>query len=210
MRRVLGRRVLALLSAVVAIMAIGAGTAMATEPAEIGVSFTVDPGGDAGQCGGATGQQWSPSPDWTASIRLDTDDRTGGCELAFGILDPQNEFPGLSITYTWVVSPGGESYQCGNYQGQYPMPINNGFGQQVRVNTDDGAGYCYLTFQVSGNSNAELDVQWWADGDASQCGDALPQGEYWSAYAGNPVTIYDDTDSRPGGCDMSLRLVSRA
>ena len=32
---------------------------------ELGVQFNADADGDGGQCGGATGQQWAASPDWT-------------------------------------------------------------------------------------------------------------------------------------------------
>jgi hypothetical protein len=54
--------------------------------------------------------------------------------------------------------------------------------------------------------NVGLDVQFYPDGDAGQCVNYLPQSQYRTAYAGNPVTIGIDTDSRSGGCQFLLRL----
>ncbi|MBD0741268.1 hypothetical protein [Streptomyces sp. CBMA152] len=177
---------------------------LAAAPA-IGIQYNAD--GDAGQCGGATGQQWATSPDWTQPIRFDTDGRPGGCQLAFGVYDPDHTFAGASLSYDFRVSPGGDSGQCGN-QGTYQMPIQpfQTFGPSVRVDTDNRSGYCNLTLAVSGRSDVGLDVQFYPDGDAGQCKNYLPAGQYRTAYAGNPVTVGIDADNRPGGCQFLLRL----
>lgn len=195
-----------------AVVGLSGTTAYATETApqsvapEIGIQF--NPDGDPGQCGGTTGQQWAASPDWTQAIRFDTDNRPGGCQLAFGIYDPGHTIDGASITYTFLPSPGGDGGQCGSYQGTYPMPIQpfRTFGQAVRIDTDNRPGYCNLTFTVSGRSDVGLDVQFYPDGDSGQCVNYLPQSQYRTAYAGNPVAIGIDTDHRPGGCQFLLRV----
>ncbi|MER6411042.1 hypothetical protein [Streptomyces humidus] len=176
-----------------------------TAPAEIGIQF--NPDGDAGQCGGTTGQQWSSNPDFTRPIRIDTDNRSGGCQLAFGIYDPDNTLSGLSLSYRFQASPGGDAGQCGN-PGTYQMPIQRfrTFGPSVRIDTDNRAGWCNLAFTVSGRSDVVLDVQFYADGDGGQCVNALPAGQYQSAFAGAPVTVGIDADGRSGGCQLLLRL----
>ena len=74
--------------------------------------------------------------------------------------------------------------------------------------TDNRSGYCNLTFTVSGRSDIGLDVQFYPTpgGDAGQCRGFLPQGDFYTAFAGSPVTIGLDTDDRSGGCYLSLRL----
>ncbi|HEX6525781.1 MAG TPA: hypothetical protein VF070_38070 [Streptosporangiaceae bacterium] len=181
----------------------------ATEPS-VGVEWFVTPGGDAGQCGNPTSaSQFAVSPDWTSPIRIDTDSRAGGCELSFGIFDPSSLLTG-GVSYTWGVSPGGDGNQCKN-QGTFAMPVNRqfeSFGSIITDDTDNRPGWCNLTFTVSNGSNIGLDVQFFADpsGSDGQCVNALPQGSFETAAAGAPVTIMTDTDDRPGGCWLSVRL----
>jgi hypothetical protein len=206
------RRSLAGVLAAAAFMGAGlSGTAAyATEAAprgvapQLGIQFNAD--GDAGQCGGRTGEQWAASPDWTQAIRFDTDGRSGGCQLAFGVHDPDRALAGASISYSLRPSAGGDAGQCGNQQGNnavpiLPIPV---FGQAVRVDTDGRPGWCDLTFTVTGN--IVLDVQFFPDGDAGQCPDALPAGQHRSAFAGTPVTVKIDADNRSGGCQFLMRL----
>ncbi|MEW2574011.1 hypothetical protein [Streptomyces sp. NPDC047070] len=205
-------RSLASVLAACAIMVAGLSStaAHATEAAprsaapQLGIQFNAD--GDAGQCGGRTGEQWAPSPDWTQPIRFDTDGRSGGCQLAFGVYDPDRALAGASISYSLQPSAGGDGGQCGNYQGTYAMPILPipVFGQTVRLDTDGRPGWCNLTFTVTGN--IVLDVQFYPDGDAGQCPDALPAGQYRSGFVGTPVTVKIDADGRSGGCEFLLRL----
>ncbi|MEE1762186.1 hypothetical protein [Streptomyces sp. SP18BB07] len=171
---------------------------------QLGIQFNAD--GDAGQCGGRTGEQWTASPDWTQAIRFDTDSRAGGCQLAFGVYDPDRTLAGASVSYSLRPSSGGDAGQCGNYQGTYAMPILpiQVFGQAVRLDTDGRPGWCDLTFTVTGN--IVLDVQFYPDGDAGQCPDALPAGQYRSGFVGTPVTVKIDADGRAGGCQFQLRL----
>ena len=181
----------------------------AAEPS-VGVEWFVTPGGDAGQCGNPTStSQFAVSPDWTSPIRIDTDNRAGGCELSFGIFDPSSLLTG-GVNYTWSVSPGGDGNQCMN-QGTFAIPVNRqfeSFGPNIVDDTDNRSGWCNLTFAVSNGSNIGLDVQFFADpsGSAGQCVNALPQGNFYTAAAGAPVTIMTDTDGRPGGCWLSVRL----
>jgi hypothetical protein len=100
---------------------------------------------------------------------------------------------------------GGNDAQCGS-PGQYDVPTNAGFGNNIIVDTDDSAGGCYLTFSIAGRDDAALDVQWYADTDNGQCGNNLPQGEYWTVSSGQSITLLDDTDGRPGGCNLRFRL----
>lgn len=178
--------------------------APASVPPQLGVQFNAD--GDAGQCGGTTGEQWTSSPGWTQAIRIDTDERSGGCQLAFGVHDPDSVLAGSSISYSLQPSSGGDAGQCGSYQGTYSMPILPipVFGQAVRIDTDGRPGWCNLTFTVTGR--IVLDVQFYPDGDAGQCPDALPAGQFRSAFVGTPVTVKIDADGRSGGCQLLLRL----
>jgi hypothetical protein len=86
--------------------------------------------------------------------------------------------------------------------------FDDNFGQAVLVDTDNRRGWCNLTFTVSSGSNIGLDVQYYADpsGSADQCINALPQGSFYTAASGAPATIEIDTDNRPGGCWLSVRL----
>lgn len=171
---------------------------------QLGIQFNAD--GDPGQCGGRAGEQWAASPEWTQAIRFDTDGRAGGCQLAFGVYDPDRALAGSSISYSLRPSAGGDPGQCGNHQGTNPMPILpiQVFGQAVRVDTDGRRGWCDLTFTVTGN--IVLDVQFYPDGEEGQCPDALPAGTARSAFAGTPVTVKIDADNRAGGCQFLLRL----
>jgi len=141
------------------------------------------------------------------AIRFDTDNRSGGCQLAFGVYDPDHTIAGASISYDFQVSGGGNAGQCGN-AGTYQMPVQTfrTCGPNVRVDTDGRSGWCDLTCTVSGRSDVGLDVQFYPDGDTGQCVNALPAGQYRTAYQGNPVTIGIDADNRSGGCQFPLRL----
>ncbi|MDX2543161.1 hypothetical protein ACOT81_22490 [Streptomyces sp. WI04-05B] len=55
--------------------------------------------------GGRIGEQWAASPDWAQAIRFDTDNRSGGCQLAFGVYDPDGTLTGASISYSLQPRP---------------------------------------------------------------------------------------------------------
>jgi hypothetical protein len=166
-------------------------------------------GNNGGQCGNPNPtEQFAVSPNWTTPLRVDTDGRSGGCYLAFGIQDPSNLLSGLTITYKWAVSPQGNGGQC-QFPGTYTIPISPfQLSSIIMDDTDDRAGYCNLTFTVSGRSDVALDIQYYTDpsGSAGQCPGALPQGSFYTVSAGSPWTISLDTDSRPGGCWLAFRL----
>lgn len=194
--------------------AAGASASPAAAAPSMGVLWYPTP--NAGeQCGDGPTSQWATAPNWTTPILIDTDSRPGGCRLAMGIYDPGGALAGLTVTYTWQVSPNGIAGQCqdsttGMSQGTFSMPISSfeSFGTTVLDDTDNRSGYCNLTFTLSGRSDIALDVQFYPtpDGEAGQCSGYLPQGSYYTAYAGSPVTIGLDTDDRAGGCLLSLRL----
>jgi hypothetical protein len=207
MRRALSRILITLTCGLALTLPVATGTATAgasaaSTPPEMGLSFT----GDARQCNGPT-QQWTPSPDFTIPIRFNTDDRSGGCQLAFGVRDLASNLAGLALSYSWQVSPGGDGGQCGNQATNVPIPITQflAFGSSIGVDTDGRPGWCDLTFMLSGRTDVSLDVQFWADGDG-QCVNALPQGQWYSVRPGVPITVGIDADNRSGGCLMSLRL----
>ncbi|HTI26528.1 MAG TPA: hypothetical protein VL652_36420 [Kutzneria sp.] len=204
----LHRRLLTSLCMVTAAMAVTASiaSAAAPPPPRFGISFTgtTGRGDDPAQCGGPK-TQWNATPNWSTPIRLDTDGRRGGCLLGFGLQDPSHVFAGLDISYQWYPTGGGNDNQCGS-PGQYTVPTNVGYGPNIIVDTDDSAGGCYLVFSVSGRDDVALDIKFYADTDNGQCGNALPQNEYWTASSSESVTLLDDTDGRPGGCELQFRL----
>ncbi|MEV7118374.1 hypothetical protein [Kitasatospora griseola] len=174
-------------------------------PAALGVRF--NPEGDPGQCGGRQGEQWHPNGEWTDEIVLDTDDRPGGCLLAFGLFDPQNQLGSASVRYAWTTLPGTGPGQCAN-QGDYRMPASSTarvFGPSIRIDTDSRPGGCILTFLVSDTPSVSLDIRYAGNGDVRQCGGALPNDQF-TATPGHPVPLTVDTDNRPGGCRLQLRL----
>ncbi|MCX5199829.1 hypothetical protein OOK31_39175 [Streptomyces sp. NBC_00249] len=173
---------------------------------EIGIQFNAD--GNAGQCGGRTGEQWHLDENWTEAIRFDTDSRPGGCRLAFGIYDPEDDLAGASVTYTFQSSPGGNPAQCGN-QGTHQMPIQRTrtFGPSIRIDTDNRPGGCKLTFALSSPFRMGISVDYSSDGNRGQCGNALPSPGFPSPVDNSrAVTIDIDTDDRFGGCQLQLRL----
>jgi len=212
MRLVPGRSLVALgvgLLAMVLAVGGGATAAEAAQPLvaqpQIGISFTPTPN-NQGQCGGPQ-SQWATAGSFSAPIWIDTDNRPGGCNLAFGVYDPAGLTGDLGISYTWVATPGAIQDQCGN-QGSYDAPVTSfkAFGPQILDDTDNRAGFCDLTFQVTGTSGYVLDIQFYPDGDSGQCQFGFPQGQWRTATPDLPVTIGLDTDNRPGGCNLALRL----
>lgn len=187
-------------------------TPAAAAAPSIGVDWYPTPNGNAGQCGEPpTGQtQWAASPNWTYPITIDTDNRVGGCQLAFGVYDPSNTLSGVSMSYTWTATAGGDAGQCGN-PGTYQMPIGpfQTFGGVIIDDTDNRPGFCWLTFSVTDPSNTiGLDVEFYPtpNADAGQCNGYKPAPDYYTAFNGSPVTIGLDTDGRGGGCELSLRI----
>ncbi|GGQ56210.1 hypothetical protein [Kitasatospora griseola] len=53
--------------------------------------------------------------------------------------------------------------------------------------------------------SVSLDIRYAGNGDVRQCGGALPNDRF-TATPGHPVPLTVDTDNRPGGCRLQLRL----
>lgn len=173
-------------------------------PTFLGVKL-VDEGGN-GQCIGSSTGQWTTNPNPTSPIRLDTDNRSGGCQLSFGIGDIDGSLAGLKVTYQLMPHVGSHSGQCGSNWAVNEIPIGSSFtfGPEVRVDSDSRPGWCDLTFAVSGRNDVLLEVLFKAENGTGQCVDA---SDAWQPVPpGRSLTIGIDTDGRAGGCGLSLRL----
>jgi hypothetical protein len=205
MRHSLGRGLFA--TACLLAMVLGAApAAMAFSPPEIGIFFAGTQ--DGAQCGVNQGTFWAPAQTWTPPIRFDTDNRAGGCELSFALRDTAF-FSVPTLTYQWAQAGTSDPGQCGR-RGLYTAPVNGDpegqvMGPRILVDTDNRFGFCNLTLALSGSSAYQLDVQFWADGQ-DQCFNTAPQGQWHSVRAGQSLTLSIDTDGRPGGCQMAVRL----
>ena len=207
------RKLTALACALVAAVAtMGAGVASAA-PAEIqgfpalfGVK-TLDES-NLGQCT-PTDQEgdWSVSPRQTKEIRLDTDNRPGGCQLSFALADFGGSLAGLKITYQLMPEFGSHSGQCGENWRENPIPIGTDlkFGDPIRIDSDNRTGWCNLTFAVTGRPDIRFEVLFYPDGRSEQCGN---WSDNWRRVEpGQSLTLNLDMDDRAGGCRLALRLV---
>lgn len=160
--------------------------------------------GDRGQCSGAfTGTEVVKFGQWTSAVRIDTDNRSGGCYQQFGIIDPDNALADLQISVDF--RPNGQG-QC-DFPGRRSIPIVRGtsatLSERYRIDTDDRPGGCAQKFLVSGRSDIGLEIQFVADGDPGQCGNT---GTF-TATIWAPVEFRLDTDGRGGGCRQKFRLI---
>lgn len=165
--------------------------------------------GDAGQCnGGALGERiLSAASEWSPAIRVDTDNRSGGCLHSIGIVDPGNELEGLEITVNFFAD--GEAGQCGN-PGLKVIPRSRKLARAavsdpMRYDMDDRSGGCQQVYSLRGRNDVALQIEFLADGDAGQCGNA---GVH-TVFPNHPAQIRLDTDNRSGGCRLRYRLVER-
>ncbi|MGW4215312.1 hypothetical protein ACWEIJ_45575 [Lentzea sp. NPDC004789] len=189
----------------------GAGAASASPvgvqglPTFFGVK-TLDEGGN-GQCTNAPNGMWAVNPGPTNPVRLDTDNRPGGCLLSFGIGDIDGSLAGLDITYQLLPSYDSQAGQCGTNWGVNHIPIGPSFsfGPDVRVDTDNRPGWCELTFASSGRNDVVLGVLFTAENDTGQCVNT-GSNDWQSVPPGGRLTLNIDTDHRPGGCGLQLRL----
>jgi hypothetical protein len=162
--------------------------------------------GDLGQCGyGAPGllygAQGFKADTWTNPVRMDTDNRSGGCTQQFGLYDPSGRLSGLQLKVTF----SGTANQCWD-QGTRTVPVSSPFGPvwstSYGIDTDDKAGYCIQTFSIEGRSDVALDVNFEAEVNNGQCGNV---GTF-PVVQGRSATFYLDTDERSGGCRQKFRL----
>lgn len=174
--------------------------------------------GDYGeaQCGNIGGTRYAPLDRRSDAIRMDTDERPGGCTLEWAIIDPPpNTLGGLVISVDW--QPSGDDGQCKGRLGrprQIPIlssiPMSETditFSPFIGVDTDDASGGCYMTFSLSGRTDIALDIWFWPEDDPGQCEPAMrPDSDPLTVVQGAPATLFVDTDRRWGGCVQQMRL----
>lgn len=123
---------------------------------QLSYTYTVNPGGDAGQC---QYQSSTPRPiryfplamDWPVwidpPIGLHTDDRHGYCNLKLS-MSGRNDI-GLDVRY-WYVE-GTTSSQCINASQASPQQfwtVRTDHPVEIGLNTDDSGGACFLAFRL--------------------------------------------------------------
>jgi hypothetical protein len=213
-KRMLGRKLTAMVSGVAGVLVLAGAVPASAEPARVLSDFSIGieflPDNTTDQCGGPQ-QQWSNGSDWTEPIRLNTDNRSGGCRLAFSIYDPFGELGGIQFWYNWVAHPGADASQCGPVFGQKAIPVLpfQLFPSHFRIDTDGRQGWCDLTFSMSsriGRNDVGLEVKFYPDGHVDQCKNATPPDQPRLVTVSQAVTFGVDTDDRVGGCLLSLRL----
>lgn len=157
--------------------------------------------GDGGQCGGRNGTQLVSMENFTEAVRIDTDNRGGGCQQQFGVFDPTGVVSGLALNVNFFAD--GDAGQCGS-PGNHPIPVGPtlAFSSPYRIDTDDRGGGCQQVFSLSGRNDVGLDIEFLPDGDAGQCGNI---GTF-TVTSSNSVAFRLDTDSRGGGCTQRFRL----
>jgi hypothetical protein len=123
--------------------------------------------GNIGQCNGAAyGIQSAWVGQWTNTVLIDADSRSGGCYLQFAIVDPDSTLVGLQVNVDFE-SDGGNADQC-NYAGLRSIPIDSSsptWSTAYRIDTDSRDGGCLQTFSLSGRSDVVLDINFTTNGD---------------------------------------------
>lgn len=175
-----------------------------------------DEGVPNGQCAGRMGEFTTPFGALSDAIKFDTDNREGGCEYRLAIIDPDAILAARQWQLSVIFTPQGHIGQC-KYPGTRAVPIVGSiqeaidawtrppWREPILIDTDDRVGGCVLEFQISGPDSARspvLDITYVSDGGPEQC----PQAGEKFAALGHPAAMIIDTDGRPGGCLMQLRL----
>jgi hypothetical protein len=165
-----------------------------------------------GQCVGPF-EQWADLGTWTQAVRIDTDNRPGGCQVRFGVNDPFGDLAGLRLAYKWEVSAGGDGGQCVSQSGSSyvnipVVPFDVFFARTFRMDTDSRSGWCNLTFRIIGRADVALDILFEYDGEHAQCVGSTDPGlnQFRTVDSTHEQTIGIDTDGRAGGCQLSFRL----
>lgn len=172
------------------------------------------PDGDGGQCGGGAGRNLCAKVNsFTNYYRDDTDNRGGGCQMQWGIFSARHEdwFKNIQLCYRWW--PDGDGGQCGGGANRLLCANVNSYTSFYRDDTDNRSGGCQMQWMLYVPSNAPrwikhvwLCYDWYADGNASQCGGGAQQG--LCAQANSYTSPYrDDTDKRSGGCQMRWAIL---
>uniref|UniRef100_T1J0Y8 LNR domain-containing protein n=1 Tax=Strigamia maritima TaxID=126957 RepID=T1J0Y8_STRMM len=115
------------------------------------------------------------------------------------------------LCYNWYAD--GDGGQCGDGVGSHLCANVGELTTPYRDDTDGRPGGCRMSW---GLETTDLSVpewfkqtsicyRWFADGDGGQCGAGAPAES--CAPLGSFTAVYrDDTDGRPGGCQMSWRI----
>jgi hypothetical protein len=206
-----------------AILVTAAAPASAATTGEFGVRFKDN--NQNGQCRVETDQAgdvttWAPVDSWTRYLAIDTDSRAGGCQLWFGLNNPDGSLNGLQLSYTYTVNPGGSSRRCA-FQTPSPQPIKF-FPLPIDwpiwipdpgITLDSDAftpGWCNLTMYLDGTSNIVLDIRYWyvQGTDGGQCISAAQPGteQVWTVRKDHPVTIGLNSGDSAGACYLAFRL----
>ena len=169
--------------------------------------------GNGGQCGAGEPQNLCAYVgSKTQYYRDDTDGRSGGCRMQWGIVSPNAEswFKSVQICYRWYAD--GNGGQCGAGAPASQCASIGDFTQEYRDDTDGRSGGCRMSWQLSVPASSpqwlrtmRLCYEWYADGHSGQCDGGVSQ--ILCADANSWTTYYrDDTDGRNGGCRMSWGL----
>lgn len=172
--------------------------------------------GDKGQCEAASNPLCANINDHTGDYRDDSDNRSGGCQMRWGIISPNSPdwFKDVQICFKWYAD--GDKGQCGDHSGRGEVCASVGsFTPSYRDDTDNRSGGCRMSWRLKVPAYApdwllrtKLCFNWYADGDAGQCGGTTGLQNNLCASANTWTQDYrDDTDSRPGGCRMSWSII---
>jgi len=132
--------------------------------------------------------------------------------MQWAILSPNAKswFKSVQICYRWYADDDGG--QCGGGAPKLICASVGKFTQEYTDDTDGRFGGCRMSWKLSVPSfspkwlkNIKLCYEWYADGNAGQCGGGVD--EKLCATANTWTTHYqDNTDDRIGGCRMSWGL----
>ena len=166
----------------------------------------LNPLNDRHQCNNV-GEDDAPFGRWTKKIRLNTDNRPGGCFHKFTIYDPDKELRDLELSFNWF--PDGEDAgQCGGYRGEQDVPFSDDeiieWTKPILIDTDDRHGGCKITWEIKGRRDIGLQIDFEADGKVGQCGG---HGVKHVVSYPSKVTLRYNMDGRAGGCWLKFRLI---
>ena len=180
--------------------------------------ISMKPYGDGKDHNCSNGRFFAPIGEWLPKdLTIDTRDDGGGCEIAFGLYDPQKLFAGtgsrLSVNFADGGTPTGECAATGSHT----VPVIDDSSKDPRElgitwppfndDTDNRAEWCNMTFQFTGSDVFELDVAFVALGAAKECINAASkEAPMLVSLNSSPPTIGLDTDGGPLGCALNFRL----
>lgn len=205
------------------LMVVTAGPAAAAG-SEFGVKLRDD--SNNGQCvtQGHPGQeisQWVGEGTWTDPLVIDTDNRSGGCQLWFGTNNRDGSLTGLRLRYTFQYGAPGATGECPSASSQSvdvpiaPFPFDFRLFQTnpIVIDTDTTRNsYCDLTLDMVGSTRSDiaLDVKYRWNGEGGQCHHAFPidapDDRFDTVTTSAPLTIGLDTTNGGGACFLSFRL----